>query len=162
MLNASYVCLHAFSLHQESPDPDPGQQTPRFWGGSVIFLSMALSQSLTSMGSLAWEKVVGRVQKFTQPRLGVVEVVLPVVEHWHWAACGGVSAAWCASVESASGWPAPGCCLKDCSGCWHCWAGCRTYCLSCSQSNNFRRVISWDGLANRKPIYMQLDMLKKC
>jgi hypothetical protein len=24
ILNASYVCLHAFSLRRESPDPDPG------------------------------------------------------------------------------------------------------------------------------------------
>jgi hypothetical protein len=35
VLNTSYVCLHAFSLRQESPDPDPGRQTPHFWGGSV-------------------------------------------------------------------------------------------------------------------------------
>jgi hypothetical protein len=30
VLNASYVCLHAFSLRRESPDPDPGRQTPHF------------------------------------------------------------------------------------------------------------------------------------
>jgi hypothetical protein len=30
VLNALYVCLHAFSLHQESPDPDPGRRTPHF------------------------------------------------------------------------------------------------------------------------------------
>jgi hypothetical protein len=35
VLNASYVCLHAFSLHRESPDLDPGRQAPHFWGGSV-------------------------------------------------------------------------------------------------------------------------------
>jgi hypothetical protein len=35
ILNASYMCLHAFSLHQESPDLDPGRRTPNFWGGSV-------------------------------------------------------------------------------------------------------------------------------
>jgi hypothetical protein len=35
VLNASYVCLHALSLHRESPDPDPGRWTPHFWGGSV-------------------------------------------------------------------------------------------------------------------------------
>jgi hypothetical protein len=29
-LNASYVCLHAFSLRRESPDPDPGRRTPHF------------------------------------------------------------------------------------------------------------------------------------
>jgi hypothetical protein len=37
VLNALYVCLHAFSLHRESPDPDPGRRTPHFWGGSVTF-----------------------------------------------------------------------------------------------------------------------------
>jgi hypothetical protein len=36
VLNASYVCLHAFSLRQESPDPDPDRRTPHFWGGYVI------------------------------------------------------------------------------------------------------------------------------
>jgi hypothetical protein len=35
MLNDSYVCLHAFSFHRESPDLDPGRRTPHFWGGSV-------------------------------------------------------------------------------------------------------------------------------
>jgi hypothetical protein len=35
VLNASYVCLHAFSLRRESPDPDPRRWTPHFWGGSV-------------------------------------------------------------------------------------------------------------------------------
>jgi hypothetical protein len=35
VLNDSYVCLHAFSLHQESPDLDPGRRTPHFWGGSI-------------------------------------------------------------------------------------------------------------------------------
>jgi hypothetical protein len=35
VLNASYACLHAFSLHRESPDPDPGRRTPHFWGDSV-------------------------------------------------------------------------------------------------------------------------------
>jgi hypothetical protein len=35
VLNTSYVCLHAFSLHRESPDPDPGRRTPHFRGGSV-------------------------------------------------------------------------------------------------------------------------------
>jgi hypothetical protein len=35
VLNASYVGLHAFSLHRESPDQDPGRRTPHFWGGSV-------------------------------------------------------------------------------------------------------------------------------
>jgi hypothetical protein len=28
VLNASYVCLHAFSLRRESPNPDPGRRTP--------------------------------------------------------------------------------------------------------------------------------------
>jgi hypothetical protein len=35
VLNASYVCLHAFSLHRESPNLDPGRWTPHFRGGSV-------------------------------------------------------------------------------------------------------------------------------
>jgi hypothetical protein len=35
VLNASYVCLHAFLLHQESPDPDPERRTAHFEGGSV-------------------------------------------------------------------------------------------------------------------------------
>jgi hypothetical protein len=30
ILNASYVCLHPFLLHQESPDSDPGRQTAHF------------------------------------------------------------------------------------------------------------------------------------
>jgi hypothetical protein len=30
VLNASYVCLHAFSLHRESPDPDSVRWTPLF------------------------------------------------------------------------------------------------------------------------------------
>jgi hypothetical protein len=30
VLNASYVCLHAFSLCRESPDLDPGRGTPHF------------------------------------------------------------------------------------------------------------------------------------
>jgi hypothetical protein len=30
VLNSSYECLHAFSLHRESPDPDPGRWTPHF------------------------------------------------------------------------------------------------------------------------------------
>jgi hypothetical protein len=35
VLNASYMCLHAFSVHRESPDPDLGRWTPHFWGSSV-------------------------------------------------------------------------------------------------------------------------------
>jgi hypothetical protein len=35
ILNASYVCLHAFSLCRESPDLDPKRRTPHFWGGSI-------------------------------------------------------------------------------------------------------------------------------
>jgi hypothetical protein len=30
ILNTSYVCLHAFSLRRESPDPDLGRRTPHF------------------------------------------------------------------------------------------------------------------------------------
>jgi hypothetical protein len=39
VVNASYVCLHAFSLRRESSDLDPGRQTPHFWGGSVTPMS---------------------------------------------------------------------------------------------------------------------------
>jgi hypothetical protein len=35
VLNASYVCLHAFLLRRESPNLDPGRLTPYFWGGSI-------------------------------------------------------------------------------------------------------------------------------
>jgi hypothetical protein len=35
VLNASFVCLHEFSLRRESPDLDPKRWTPHFWGGSV-------------------------------------------------------------------------------------------------------------------------------
>jgi hypothetical protein len=35
VLNALYVCLHAFSLRRESLDLDPRRRTPHFWGGSV-------------------------------------------------------------------------------------------------------------------------------
>jgi hypothetical protein len=44
VLNALYVCLHAFLLHRESPDPDLGRRTPHFWGGSVtsIFVDEGL------------------------------------------------------------------------------------------------------------------------
>jgi hypothetical protein len=35
ILSASYVCLHAFSLHQESLDLDPGRLTSHFFGGSI-------------------------------------------------------------------------------------------------------------------------------
>jgi hypothetical protein len=30
VLNALYVCLHAFSLHRESPNLDLGRRTPHF------------------------------------------------------------------------------------------------------------------------------------
>jgi hypothetical protein len=42
ILNASYVCLYAFSLRQESPDPDPERRTPHFWGVSVTVTSCFL------------------------------------------------------------------------------------------------------------------------
>jgi hypothetical protein len=35
VLNDSYVRLHAFSLRQESPDPDPERWTSHFYGGSI-------------------------------------------------------------------------------------------------------------------------------
>jgi hypothetical protein len=52
VLHVSYVCLHAFSLRQESANPDPERWTPHFYGGSVtrgfplsptIYLISALS-----------------------------------------------------------------------------------------------------------------------
>jgi hypothetical protein len=30
VLNSLIVCLHAFSLRRESPDPNPGRRTPHF------------------------------------------------------------------------------------------------------------------------------------
>jgi hypothetical protein len=41
VLNASYVCLHAFSLRRESPDLDPERWTSHFWGGSVTELNQS-------------------------------------------------------------------------------------------------------------------------
>jgi hypothetical protein len=52
VLNVSYVCLHAFSLRRESPDPDPERRTPHFWGGSVT----------KNPGELFWWKDKGRRQ----------------------------------------------------------------------------------------------------
>jgi hypothetical protein len=49
VLNASYVCLHAFSLRRESPDLDPGRWTPHFWGGSV---TTAIRRSLRSTAAV--------------------------------------------------------------------------------------------------------------
>jgi hypothetical protein len=43
VLNASYVCLHAFLLHQELPDLDPARRTPHFLGGSVSSHGAAFS-----------------------------------------------------------------------------------------------------------------------
>jgi hypothetical protein len=37
VLNASYVCLHAFSLCRESLDLDLGRRTPHFWGATVTW-----------------------------------------------------------------------------------------------------------------------------
>jgi hypothetical protein len=39
ILNALYMYLHIFSLRRESPDEDPGRQTPHFKGGSVTLHS---------------------------------------------------------------------------------------------------------------------------
>jgi hypothetical protein len=39
VLNDSYVCLHALSIHRESPDPDPGRRP--------LISEGVLSQSLT-------------------------------------------------------------------------------------------------------------------
>jgi hypothetical protein len=41
ILNASYVCLHAFSIRRESPDPDLERRTPHFWGGSITPITIA-------------------------------------------------------------------------------------------------------------------------
>jgi hypothetical protein len=38
VLNASYVCLHAFSRRRESPDLDPRRRTPYFCGGSITVI----------------------------------------------------------------------------------------------------------------------------
>jgi hypothetical protein len=43
VLNASYVCLHAFLLRWESPDPDPRKRTPHFWGRSITGTAPKLS-----------------------------------------------------------------------------------------------------------------------
>jgi hypothetical protein len=48
VLNASYVCLHAFSLRRESPDPDPERRTPHFWGGSVTVKMTTMMRSKRS------------------------------------------------------------------------------------------------------------------
>jgi hypothetical protein len=45
VLNASYVCLHAFSLRWESPDPDPGRWTAHFLDGSIT-LGLRLNKAL--------------------------------------------------------------------------------------------------------------------
>jgi hypothetical protein len=38
ILNALYVCLHAFLLRRESPDLNPGRRTPHFCGGSITLV----------------------------------------------------------------------------------------------------------------------------
>jgi hypothetical protein len=43
VLSALYLCLHAFLLHQESPDLDPRRLTPHVWGGSVTKASRYVS-----------------------------------------------------------------------------------------------------------------------
>jgi hypothetical protein len=45
ILNASYVCLHAFSLCRESPDLDPGRWTPHFCNSGSINESCSLHSS---------------------------------------------------------------------------------------------------------------------
>jgi hypothetical protein len=35
ILNALYVCLLAFSIRRELPDPDPERRTPHFRGGCI-------------------------------------------------------------------------------------------------------------------------------
>jgi hypothetical protein len=63
ILNASYVCLHAFLLRRESPDPDPGRRTPHFWGGSV-----------TSVKSWRGQELILDNGKWNVPALASVEV----------------------------------------------------------------------------------------
>jgi hypothetical protein len=61
ILNASYVCLHAFSLRRESPNPDPGRWTPHFWGGSVTEIDRMKSVLYASVvGSLTYAQVCTR------------------------------------------------------------------------------------------------------
>jgi hypothetical protein len=62
ILNASFVCLHAFSLRRESPDPDPRRRTPHFWGGSVtltLFIKKNWPEFIASeafvMATLTWQ-----------------------------------------------------------------------------------------------------------
>jgi hypothetical protein len=52
ILNSLYLCLHAFSLHRESPDPDPGRWTPHFWGGSITLLKNNVSLIYKGRSSL--------------------------------------------------------------------------------------------------------------
>jgi hypothetical protein len=54
VLNASYVCLHAFSLRRESPDPDPGRRTPHFWGGSVTRVSRSQADFDMAATASSW------------------------------------------------------------------------------------------------------------
>jgi hypothetical protein len=54
VLNDSYVYLHVFSLHRESPDPDPGRRTPHFWGGYVTVMTLELIPNRSIYASLSW------------------------------------------------------------------------------------------------------------
>jgi hypothetical protein len=53
VLNASYVCLHAFSFYRESLDPDLGRRTPHFWGGFVTWSKHALTSLAKSVAAFS-------------------------------------------------------------------------------------------------------------
>jgi hypothetical protein len=55
VLNASYVCLYAFSLHRESPDLDPGRWTPHFWCG---FVTAGIWFNVTGTKIVAWRTFI--------------------------------------------------------------------------------------------------------
>jgi hypothetical protein len=60
VLIASYVCLHAFSLCQESPDPDPRRWTPHFWGGSVTTTSEKVATQEEMKEILQHDSITGQ------------------------------------------------------------------------------------------------------
>jgi hypothetical protein len=105
VLNASYVCLHVFSLRRESPDPDPGRRTPHFRGGSVTSMNKP-----SAMGSLhycvmpsSWStwwtqssrhariqamtcsssKTRGMSSRSKQSCRTLADPVAPKIQHWH-------------------------------------------------------------------------------
>jgi hypothetical protein len=78
VLNASYVCLHAFSLHRESPDPDLGRWTPHFWGGSVTVLSWNAPTSVSDIQSFLglagyYQRLIEGFLKISKPMTELLE-----------------------------------------------------------------------------------------